>query len=679
MKAHDLEILGEVKLTRSPTDPQHPVRLGDLESLATSGARPVFITGVEPVGSGNVGNRVYADTIPADQVLLSCVSDTAELRIHFLAEGGSSFYNPTVQVDGVQAELQEVEGDRRLFYGYADVSLAVSGEVEVTSSAGGSSTIDITVDALGPPAGTISIDSTPAGQTSVKQGDEVQVSGTVDNVAVDLIVLGSGAGESGSFVLGAADSGGAGLRTFSGTVVISDRVGSFPIRVAGVNQLGTIGAPAETSALTLDQTYPSIDVTFTGYSTGTDALGMGDTVTANVTFSNQDAMTFAFDYGDASGGETEVLNTRLLTVTQGAYSLEGGVTVTASRTANGSFVEKTYDLKIASVAASVVSVEIVGSILGKNTREVSDYPRFGALAQTRVETAEDIDLLTNQFDSTDNQDFMLEAPDPMYGFFAYPAALGEASFVDLSSGISGGWEGATWPEDGSVGNTYGPLIVRKDDVDWYVYRTDSSGVIAPHQVSFQNPGLPVGTGDQIPHIATSETGSEYPVIVEFDQIIENAPVLDPEIGSWVDDWEQMDSVTWARTLRVTNSDARGPAALSNFSATNIANLETTDFSGLGDYAVAGFELRTVTFPAFARLAPIGVEVYNAINTSANYTGSDSMLELRTDTRDAVGAYSIVDSEGNYAPSGGTHLWLSDDAFASANTSGTLQVDIEESL
>ncbi len=68
-----------------------------------------------------------------------------------------------------------------------------------------------------------------------------------------------------------------------------------------------------------------------------------------------------------------------------------------------------------------------------------------------------------------------------YGYFAHPTALGTAVFIDTSNNFQGGWDGATWPTDGSIGDVYGPLLVSRtiaggEPQDWYLYRTDFSGL-----------------------------------------------------------------------------------------------------------------------------------------------------------------------------------------------------------
>ncbi len=78
------------------------------------------------------------------------------------------------------------------------------------------------------------------------------------------------------------------------------------------------------------------------------------------------------------------------------------------------------------------------------------------------------------------QRFTLSAPLGSYMYMCYPTSLGLASFRDVASNFEGGWDGASWPNDGSVGEEYGPIVVQRTNElgvssNWYLYRTDFDG------------------------------------------------------------------------------------------------------------------------------------------------------------------------------------------------------------
>ena len=677
MKAHNLEAIGHLKLSYTPTEPDHAVRLSDLSSATSTSAQPVFITDVVPSSSGNVGNKQYADTVPANQVLLSCVSDTQNLRIKFLAQSDTAFYSPTVSINGTQAtNISAVNGDSKMFEGYIDVTVASTSDIVLESSAGSSASVSITVNEFGPSISSLSVDALPVGQTAAKSGDTVDISGTVFNDAVDVSIKNQGAASSGNVILGASDSGGTGLRAFSGTATISSRSGELEVFAVGVNQLGTESAPFASAPITVDQVVPSISFSVVSLSNGLPALGLNDTAEVSISITGQDSQTFEFDHGSEGGSTTEYLTTRILTVTSEVYSKTNNVTITADRSANGASSSSVFSVPVSSIAV-VADLVISGVPLLEGKAAVSGYPRVG-VSSTNVDSSSEIGALTAT-SSTDNQMIEINAGVDEFGFFAYPAALGLATFVDLALGTSGGWDGAAWPSDGSTGTTSGPITVQRNGEDWYVYRTDSKGVFGMFQVSLQNPGIPIGSSEPVPHLKTSASGESYDIRVDFDQKVDTSPSLVAPVGTWVNSWSKVNNTTWKRTLSVDNADARGTVQFTGFSATNESGMETTELNSGSFYAVAGFEKLTVTFPAFARIAPIGATVSNVLNTRANYAGATDLLELRTDTRDAQASYSIVDSNGNYMASGGTHIWLSDDQFAASNTGGTLKVEIEEIL
>lgn len=67
-----------------------------------------------------------------------------------------------------------------------------------------------------------------------------------------------------------------------------------------------------------------------------------------------------------------------------------------------------------------------------------------------------------------------------YMYVCYPAAWGLGEFEDQATMLIGAWDGATWPDDGGIGEVYGPLTVERTingvTSNWYLYRTDFSGL-----------------------------------------------------------------------------------------------------------------------------------------------------------------------------------------------------------
>jgi hypothetical protein len=61
---------------------------GNTNQNDLDGGGYIFITNVEAIG-GNISDIIYEpNTVPTDVVLNECTTDTSDIRIHFIAEGG---------------------------------------------------------------------------------------------------------------------------------------------------------------------------------------------------------------------------------------------------------------------------------------------------------------------------------------------------------------------------------------------------------------------------------------------------------------------------------------------------------------------------------------------------------------------------------------------------------------
>ncbi|KZY59724.1 hypothetical protein A3735_14385 [Oleiphilus sp. HI0061] len=103
---------------------------------------------------------------------------------------------------------------------------------------------------------------------------------------------------------------------------------------------------------------------------------------------------------------------------------------------------------------------------------------------------------SNNLSSSGGQDFTINLGTNEYGFFAYPAALGEAYFYDRDNmNILGAWDGASWtpytPDFSELSQT-GPIVTEIDGVKWFVYRTDYPELgEMNYAVRFDNPGMAI--------------------------------------------------------------------------------------------------------------------------------------------------------------------------------------------
>lgn len=327
----------------------------------------LFITDVTPTTSGIIGNKQYVSgTIPSNAVISQATTDTDNIRIHIIAEGNSTFYSPTVSIDtipgpAINATLSEHPTDKRLFVGYADISVSASRTVYVTSSTGTNASVSIIRAGMGPIIDSLVIGSYPGTQTSVKSGDIMSVTGTVENQAtyVELIAL-SAVSSLSIMSLGVNDSGGPGLKTFSGTFIVSGLIGPQSVSARARNTLGTYGPTFVSSTITLDQTYPTIGPFTVTYPDGQGALKGSENATINCTVTNHTSIIYSGINISIDSPTTYAVN-KTATRTDGSYIDSGtNYTITATRSSNGAVSVGSTLVKIANVSPTA-SITITGN------------------------------------------------------------------------------------------------------------------------------------------------------------------------------------------------------------------------------------------------------------------------------------------------------------------------------
>ena len=177
-------------------------------------------------------------------------------------------------------------------------------------------------------------------------------------------------------------------------------------------------------------------------------------------------------------------------------------------------------------------------------------------------------------------------------------------------------------------------------------------------------------------LVSSPAGADYTIVITATQQLQSPPTLAASSGTFLGSWTGS-GTTWTRTLRIADTDPKGSQTFSGLAITGLSGIASSTITSGSAYNVGGFINRSVTFPAFARYAPIGTSVQTISKVTASYTGG-SVLTRQPNTSDVFQGFTIVDSAGNYDPFG-DHLFISDAAFAGANTSGTLQLDISEAV
>lgn len=549
-----MKIYQTTELSADPTSPMEAATKQYVDNAVTSGAivGGVFFTNIAPTSAGNVGSKAYVpNTVPANKVITEGTSDTNNVTVSLVAEGGSAFYSPTVTITTnpvlagtpVVVSLTEDTYDKRMFAGSVNLT-GVTSDTVITASSNTNATATCTVRkaAAGPEIQSITIGSYPGAQTEAKSGDVMSVTGTVENTVSYMEVISGGAAGALSAIatIGAVDSGGAGYRTFSGTFVVGNGTGTQSVTARARNALGTYGSnKVSTNTITLNQTYPTIGARTITYPATQTAIKGSESVTIASTITNADVVAYTSSADLSVTNPNTYAASKTVTRVGGTYvNGTNNYTITATKSSNGAVSTATAAVKIADAAATAAI-----TITGNPTRLIS-----------------------------------------------------------------------------------------------------------------------------------SAAGQSYVVNITPNQVLASAPTLAASSGTWQGAWVLAGN-TWSRILLITDTDAKNAQSFSSLTMTGLANVAGSTISSGSAYTVGGFVRKTITVPAFARYVAIGTSVVTIAKTSAKYAGATT-LTLQADTSDVFQGYTIVDVNGTYDPTG-SYFFISDAAFAGSNTTGTLQIEIEE--
>jgi len=556
MKAHTLDVLGKCTLPGLPQEDLEAVPKIYVD-LATAGG--IFITDVTPTVSGGnniVGQKQYRDgTVPSDFLMEDGITNTASIRIHFLAEPKHALYEIAViaKYNGGATEvpaqhIAQHANDMRLYEGYVDIVVddqKLEETITLVSSTGAEASVHLDLLIGGPEVSTFTIGTLPNGQTEVKQGDVVPVSGTISNDATSIHVLNAGvSGDQRNLTLDPEDSAGPGLRSFSGSVVVSGRSGTLAAQVVGVNMLGTEGDPFSSNTIVLNQTSPSIGNIARSYPNGQQAIKGSESVDVTINISDADIYDYQVATGLSIDSPTSYAATKTITRSSEdiQYSVNSNVlTVTATKQSNGAVSTRSFAINVVNTAPSA-SLAFLGG-------------------HTRLRTDANGETYTLQI--TPNQP-LLRAPDSL------EAAANAGEFT-------GNW---------------------------------------------------------------SKSGENY-----------------------------------RHNFTVDDADLRGVHSWGNFTITGLSGIQASTITAGSTYEIGGLKSRIIVMPALAQYAPIGSSISDFSKVRAAYVGADE-LTRQTDLSQVVKGFTIVNSAGEYDPNG-DHIFLNDGNFAGTNTTGTLQVEVEE--
>ncbi len=175
-------------------------------------------------------------------------------------------------------------------------------------------------------------------------------------------------------------------------------------------------------------------------------------------------------------------------------------------------------------------------------------------------------------------------------------------------------------------------------------------------------------------LTSSPAGNDYTVRISPNYPLLSAPSLNASAGTWQGAWTASGS-GWVRTLRITDDTPRGPAIFSALAMIGVSGIPGTAITAGSTYTVGGFSQRTLTYPAFSRVAALGTTVGIAAKLSAQIVGGNVLI-LQTNNNVVSTGFYPANADGTYNATG-AYIGLSDSAFAGANTSGTLQITVAE--
>lgn len=362
-----MKIFQSTELSRHPQLSMEAATKQYVDQQITSGAivGGLFFTNIAPTSSGIVGDKLYvAGTVPANSVITDGTSDTDNVTVTLYAEGGSTFFSPTVAISTVPpqaggtilATLTLVEN--RVYTATANLTgITVDTTVTATSSTNAVAVCEIHRAPAGPAIDVLLIGSLPGSQTEVKAGDIVQVTGRVQNSASQVEVISGGAAGSLSVTssLGAPDSFGTGYRMFSGTFVVGSGSGSQIIQARARNALGTYGSPfTSTNSITLNQTYPTISARIITYPASQAGLKGSESATVDATVTNFDTISYtSIDASLSIGSPTTYAASKTVTRIAGSYEIAvQNNTITATKASNNATSTASSAVAIANVAPS---------------------------------------------------------------------------------------------------------------------------------------------------------------------------------------------------------------------------------------------------------------------------------------------------------------------------------------
>lgn len=183
------------------------------------------------------------------------------------------------------------------------------------------------------------------------------------------------------------------------------------------------------------------------------------------------------------------------------------------------------------------------------------------------------------------------------------------------------------------------------------------------------------------------TAQNHTITIHSDQRTVSPVSLDIDKGSWTGSWITANNgLTWTRTLQISDATPKGTGTFANLSITSLSGMVVSTITSGDQYTVGGFVQRVITFAAFTNESDIGTYVSDtsklrATNLSKGDSGTlNTIFEQSLVAQVGAGAnpskYAITSPLG-VLNTQGRYVYNRDQDNVNANTSGTMQWEIEE--
>lgn len=169
----------------------------------------------------------------------------------------------------------------------------------------------------------------------------------------------------------------------------------------------------------------------------------------------------------------------------------------------------------------------------------------------------------------------------------------------------------------------------------------------------------------------------HTITLTSNQMLVTEPQLNAPEGTWDSaDWKpNATRKVWTRALLVHDNDAKGEFTFNSAKVVNGAGVENSVITGSDRYILGGFVFRTLSVTAYPnRETDIGTEVSNTSKlrcTNLSKGGSGSLnFTYKADDSNETDRYTIKNN---------TTWYNCDGANSTSNTSGLMQIELEETV